>query len=267
LRRAPEPFHIWRDTQEGEKMKRKLAIASFGVVAVLSAGAASGAIISESFDQSGGFFGTTGVNNNLPATPAASGWVVANKSTTLGSSTWYTGNASKFPAQSGSGYISADLNNTTGNNTISDWLLTPQVSFNAGDQLSFWTRVPNNPATFADRLEVRLSTNGSSTNVGANAAATGDFTTSLLVVNPNLVLSGASSYPGAWTQYTATMPVGGSGRVGFRYFVTAGGPSGANSNYVGLDSVNLTAVPEPTTLLTGLLIGSGLLLTRRGPRA
>ena len=39
---------------------------------------------------------------------------------------------------------------------------------------------------FADRLELRLSTNGASTNVGTTTTSVGDFTTLLLTVNPLL---------------------------------------------------------------------------------
>jgi hypothetical protein len=43
-----------------------------------------------------------------------------------------------------------------------------------------------------------------------------------------------------------------------RYFVTSGGPTGANSNIIGVDSVQYNAVPEPTTY--ALFAGGALLL-------
>jgi len=82
-------------------------------------------------------------------------------------------------------------------------------------------------------------------------------------INPNLLASGATSYPTTWTQFTLTIPSTGSGRVGFRYFVTNGGPSGTNGNFIGIDSLNIVAVPEPATI--GLLgvIAVGLISRRR----
>ena len=85
---------------------------------------------------------------------------------------------------------------------------------------------------FADRLEVRMSTSGASTNVGATNTSVGDFTNLLLTVNPTLITTGAGSYPNTWTQFTATVSgVTGTvtGRFAFRYFVTSGGPGGAST--------------------------------------
>ena len=48
------------------------------------------------------------------------------------------------------------------------------------------------------------------------------------------------------------------GRLAFRYFVESGGPSGDNSNYIGIDDVAYTGVPTPgaATLLGAGLIGA-----------
>lgn len=231
---------------------------------LLGACTSQAAILTEGFDQVGGFFGTTGIGGNLPAIPGAPDWFVTNRSSPAGSSTWFTGAAATFAAHSGTGYVAANFNNTTGTNTISDWLLTPVISFNSGDEVTFWTRTVTSPA-FADRLQLRLSTNGASTDVGLTNTTVGDFTNLLVDINPNLILSGPGSYPNVWTQYTATMPVSGTGRLGFRYFVTNGGPSGANSQYIGVDSLNVNAIPEPGTF--GLVaIGAALTAFRRRRR-
>ena len=178
---------------------------------------------------------------NITTLPAA-GWFTQNNSTPVGSTGWFQGNSTVFPAQAGAptSYIGANFNNTTGTNTISNWLLTPNRTFNNGDVIKFWTRNPtDNP--FPDRLEVRLSTNGASTNVGTGSTGVGDFTTVLLTINPNLTVGG---YPEVWTEFTITLsglPAGGaSGRVAFRYFVTMGGPTGDNSNYIGIDTFSYT---------------------------
>jgi hypothetical protein len=167
---------------------------------------------------------------NLP------GWFMQNNSSPLGTTDWFQGNPDVFPAQSGASdaYIGANFNNTTGVGTISNWLLTPELDLSVLQSLSFWTRGPT-ASTFPDRLEVRLSTNGSSTNVGSGANDVGDFTSLMLEINPGLSVGG---YPDSWTQFTVGFSsLSGTGRVGFRYFVTSGGPSGTNSDFIGIDTI------------------------------
>lgn len=171
------------------------------------------------------------------------GWFTQNNSGPVGLTGWFQGNATVFPAQAGAttSYIGANYNNTTGANTISNWLLTPMVNLNDGDEIRFWTRSPTG-STFPDRLELRMSVNGSSTNVGTLPTDVGDFTTLLLSVNPNLTVGG---YPGVWTEFVAVVsgvPTPTDGRIAFRYFVTNGGPSGANSDYIGIDTFTFTDV-------------------------
>ena len=82
-----------------------------------------------------------------------------------------------------------------------------------------------------------MSTNGTSSNVGSTATNVGDFTTLLLDINPTYTTTG---YPNVWTNFVVTVSgLGGpiTGRLAFRYFVENGGPSGANSDYIGIDTV------------------------------
>jgi hypothetical protein len=168
------------------------------------------------------------------------GWFIQNNSMPLGTTNWFQGDpANHFPAQAGpeNSYIAADYHNTTGDNTISDWLLMPTRTLNNGDVLTFWTSTDAG-SPYPDRLQVRLSLNGSSTNVGTTATSVGDFTTLLLDINPNYEVGG---YPEMFTQYTITLsglagPT--SGRFAFRYFVEHGGSAGANSYYIGIDTVS-----------------------------
>ena len=182
-----------------------------------------------------------GFNSVLPA-----GWATQNNSTPVGGTGWFQGSTGVFLAQSGppDSYISANFNNVSGANTISNWLITPAVPIKNGDMLKFWTRTVTGP-TFPDRLEVRLNTTNT-INVGATNTSVGDFTNLLLTVNPSLTTAG---YPDTWTQYTITVsglaaPVP-AGRFAFRYFVTNGGPAGANSDYIGIDNVTFTSVGGP----------------------
>jgi hypothetical protein len=201
-------------------------LASVGVLAV--AGAASAQPISEDF---------------VLAPPA--GWQAINNSTTQGTTTVFQGNTAVFPSQGGvaSSYAGMNFNATTGTNTISVWLITPsRVGIQNGDTWSFWSRTVPTPA-FPDRLEFRLSTNGATCNPGVGSASVGDFTTVLTTINPTLTTTG---YPNVWTQFQGTLAGLGAPSTGcfaFRYFVTGGGPSGANSDYIGVDTFVYAPVP------------------------
>lgn len=174
--------------------------------------------------------------DDITTLPGA-GWSLQNLSNPVGTTGWFQGNDAVFPSQAGAttAYIGANFNNTGSVGNISNWLLTPEIGLKNGDQIKFWTRKPS-PDSFADRLQVRMSTAGASTNVGATDASVGDFTTLLLDINPTLT---TGVYPTAWTQFTVTISGLGAattGRIGFRYFVTNGGLNGANSDYIGIDT-------------------------------
>ncbi|MDL2356110.1 MAG: choice-of-anchor J domain-containing protein [Pseudomonadota bacterium] len=238
-------------------MSLKHAIAHAGrasLAAALVLGCCSGAAaatLSENFDTV------------IPA-----GWTVVNNSVPLGPLNWGQGDPDAFPAQAGAANSYAAVNYQSGSSVanLSDWLITPTLSFNNGDTLSFFTRTVD--GVFApDRLEVRFSNIGG-TNVGTTASSVGSFDMLLLSINPDLTLTG---YPEAWTQYSYTfsgLAGATNGAVGFRYYVTNGGPLGANSDYIGLDTVRITAgaaaVPEPASwlLLAAGLAACGVLRAR-----
>ena len=179
------------------------------------------------------------------------GWVLINHSQPLGRSDWLQGNESVFPAFDGlpDAYIATNSNNGDGVATISTWLLLPEVALQEGSSLTFYTRTTQS-SDRPDRLQVRMSTNGASTNVGMTAFDVGDFTNFLLDINPTYAIGG---YPESWTQFTINisgLPPGTTGRLAFRYFVENGGPNGVNSNYIGIDRVvycvtSLRGIPTP----------------------
>jgi hypothetical protein len=220
--------------------------------------------------------------DNITTLPGI-GWVQTNHSTTAGTTGWFQGNGDVFPAQSGvaASYIAANFNNNTDAqtnsnanatsnrlsgspptfspdipfasptpipNTISNWLLTPPLTLQNGAMMTFYSRTVDVPR-FPDRLQVRMSTNAASTNVGTTPFEVGDFTTLLLEINPTQTTTG---YPSVWTQFTVTVSgLGASttGRLAFRYFVVDGGPNNANADYIGLDTVSFfctTPTPTPT---------------------
>ena len=78
----------------------------------------------------------------------------------------------------------------------------PNVTLTNGDVFTFYTRVPTGGGQFPDRLQVRMSTNGASTDVGTSNTSTGDFSTLLLDINPTY---STTVYPEVWTQFTITI--------------------------------------------------------------
>jgi len=181
------------------------------------------------------------------STLTATGWSIQNLSDPLGSKSYFQGDPSAFSSQAGApdAYIAADFNSVSILGTISNWLITPEMTLKNGDVFSFYTRAA---LPYSDRLEFRLSTAGSSTNVGSTATSVGDFTTLLFSVNPNLEPDG---YPLSWTQYTVTLSGlddTSTGRFAFRYYVTDAGFFGANSYYIGIDTVLYTGVHTASEL-------------------
>jgi hypothetical protein len=191
------------------------------------------------------------------AVPLPTGWVSSNQSTTIGTTGWFQGGTT-WAAQAGAAtsWIGANFNNTTGSDDINNWLLTPSRTFKNGDVIKFWTRTATT-SNFPDRLEVRLSLNGTSTNVGVGPAAVGDFTTVLLSINPTLTIGG---YPNAWTEQTITLsgiPAPTAGRIAFRYWVTFAGPLGDNGNIIGIDTFSYTTTVTPTSFPRSDFDGDG----------
>ncbi len=235
------------------------------LAAAVFCGAASAQSVNEQFDT---------------ATIPPTGWVMQNNSSPgPGTQTqWFDGNTTVIASQSGTGYIAANYNAGTGASTLSAWLVTPAVTLQNGGVLTFYTSTVGAPA-FPDRLQVRMNLTNT-TNVGTLATDVGAFTTLLLDINPTYLTTGAGSYPNAWTLYTINLSgITGTvtGRLAFRYFVENGGPSGTNSDYIGVDNVVYTPpgagapeismarggnVPDGgTDTVTGAVAGTGSVLT------
>lgn len=170
----------------------------------------------------------------------------------------------------GAGFAIANYTSVgSGSGTISNWLISPEFStISNGDVFSFYTTTTPGSA-YPDRLQFLLSTAGAGSNVGTSTTSVGTFTTTLTTINSGLAVGG---YPEDWTLVSVTVsglaaPV--DGRVAFRYFVTGGGPSGANSNIIGIDDFSYTsvaaAVPEPSSwaLMAGGLGVFGFVARRR----
>lgn len=179
---------------------------------------------------------------------AAKGWVIQNNTYPTGPSNWRQGmyelggklgsDVVGFPAYSShytpNDFVSVDLNAASGAATTSAWLIGPMRPMKNGDQIIFYTRTHGD---YTDRMQVRANLRNGTANVGTRPEDVGDFTTQLLEINANMVLA---DYPINWTKYTLTLSgITGTvnGRFAFRYYVPDSGPSGANGDMIGVDSV------------------------------
>lgn len=151
----------------------------------------------------------TGLNNR--------GWITLNVDGG-GLTSWFQGNTTVFSAYEGpaNGYVGQNFQGANGF-LIDQWLISPPVTVNAGDTLSFWHRSPDN-TTFVDSIYVRYSTTAGTT--------PGDFdvTWGRYKVSNN-----------GWARWTGTFNHSGTVRFAIQYYITDGGPSGNYSDYFGLD--------------------------------
>jgi hypothetical protein len=188
---------------------------------------------------------------------SANGWSIQNNSSPipLAPSFWTQGvtSTSNFPAQSGpaNSFAQVDFSSTAGdgtqaNGTVSNWLITPEIDFSAGGTFSFFARTFGGNLR-AEFLEVRQSNAGSSTNIGTSGTSLGDFETLVGTVGDLQTAAADGAFPSAdWGLFSFNIaPSAGSGRLAFRYFATDGGVNGSQAQYLTIDSVNYSPVPEP----------------------
>lgn len=201
------------------------------------------------------------------ASALARGWRFFNVSEEKGSNVWQQGGnvIPWFPAYSNkgtyAGFIGADYTSTNAAQAIiSNWVVSPPVTFQNGDKIVFYTRawlddltpfgIPGDSTDWSNRMQLRANLNNESLNIG-NAGDPGDFTTILVDINPNYdeyrvnpALRSPFAYPARWTRFEGTIsglnnPV--RGRFAFRYFLEGGGNNGLGSG-VGLDNVEFISV-------------------------
>lgn len=224
---------------------------------IVSAGAQSQTLLQENFNSLGSPIA-------LPT-----GWTQLNLSSPIGSAGWFAGNPANFPAFNGptNGYIGVNFNSGSGTSTLNNWLMTPVVTVQNGDKISFYTRTTTG-SIYPDRLELRQSTAGAASTNPSGLTNVGSYSVLCLTVNQALV---AADYPQTWTKYTYTV-TGLTGQVSsrfaLRYTVPGGGPNGNNSNYIGVDAfqvarpvqndLSLNAVTVPAILTPGNFSFSGV---------
>lgn len=180
------------------------------------------------------------------------GWEISNQSNPVGETNWFQGSGeiSVMLSQDGerNSFIAANYRNTIGTSetkaTICNYLIMPNLG--NLESVSFYTRsrvASNNFNVYPDRLYVVYSPTGE-INTDNCTDGFGDFTETLLVINPNLTkeITFPDGYPlQIWEQFT--VDVNGNGRVAFVYFVEDAGFFGTNSNYIGIDTVEWVLAP------------------------
>ncbi|MGQ9805677.1 MAG: choice-of-anchor J domain-containing protein, partial [Chlorobiales bacterium] len=146
---------------------------------------------------------------------------------------WFQGNTSTFTAFNGpaNGYVGSNFQSVTGTNDIDNWLVLPQLSVQTGDSLVFWSRSPD-ASPFPDSIRVMYSSAGDSIPEAATWVELGRFKVST----------------SGWQRRSFRAPSSGSiGRFAIRYAVANGGPSGSNSDYIGIDALTVERVPATPT--------------------
>lgn len=178
---------------------------------------------------------------------AGQGWVFSNESVPPGPvEGWFQGNTDTFTSQRGApeAYIASNYLAAEPGGFLDNWLITPEFSTATTVQVSFWLRAEAFPGT-SDQVRFGFS-DGSDDLL--------DFALDTVVTAPT----------DGWTRYTITLGSQGSGstgRFGFQHFGVAD-----LSNYVGLDTLTVSEVPEPSTAMVLGLGLAGFVAARRRRR-
>jgi hypothetical protein len=208
----------------------KRALMAFAITFAAASAQAQTVLLDENFDNVAGL--------------EASGWLFQNESFPSASSNapWDQGNLGIFDSQSSAGYIAANFLSAPAGGFIDNLLITPYFSLATDVVLSFWARA-DIVGGFSDSFAVLAGITPSGGDEG------------VLQVLANTVANGS------WTKYSVTLAGQGAGTIGrfaFEYFGDADA-----SNYIGIDTVTVTAVPEPGTYALMALGLAAIALSRR----
>jgi hypothetical protein len=140
--------------------------------------------------------------------------------------TWFQGNITVFSAFEGpaTGYVAANYNAVTGTNNIDSWLVLPYISggLQTGDSLYFYSRSPT-ASTYPDSIRVMVSASDSVPEGSWTELGRFKVTTS-----------------GSWELRGFRSSLSGpNARFAIRYNVVNGGPSGLNSDFIGIDLITV----------------------------
>ncbi|MCB0726339.1 MAG: choice-of-anchor J domain-containing protein [Ignavibacteriae bacterium] len=140
--------------------------------------------------------------------------------------TWYQGSTAVFNAFNGpaTGYVAANYNVVTGSNNIDSWMVLPKNNVASGDSLVFYARSATG-SIYPDSITVMYSAVGDSIPEAVTWTQLGKF---------------KSTTSGLWDRKAFGAPVSGANaRFAIRYKVVNGGPSGSNSDYIGIDALTI----------------------------
>lgn len=148
------------------------------------------------------------------------------------SATWFQGNNLVFNAYNGptTGYVGANYQVVSGTNNIQSWLVLPKLNVGINDSLYFYSRSPTG-STFPDSIRVVYSSVGDSVPEAASWVELGKFK-----VNTAGVWELKGFKPNA---------AGANARYAIKYQVVNGGPSGLNSDFIGIDALTVGGQPPP----------------------
>lgn len=162
--------------------------------------------------------------DNTVAGLQARGWVVLNEDGGGTSPAWFQPDGLVIPAYEGpdTGFVASNFQGANGF-LINQWLISPQVTVNSGDTLSFWHRSPDGNA-WDDSIYVRYST-------------TAGITPAAFDVTWGRYVTGEAG----WQKWSGTFSNSGTIRFAIQYYIVDGGPSGTYSNYMGIDYLTVTS--------------------------
>ena len=173
------------------------------------------------------------------------GWVFTNASTPAGATDgWTQGTTAAFNAHQGepTSFTGANFSSAAAGGALNALLITPEFTTTWGNTISFWLR-GGADASFSDQIAFGISQGGT---------ALSDFTFQSAFTVPQ----------GEWTQYIYDVAFReGTARFAFQYTGAAD-----ISNYVGLDTLVISDVPEPTTMAILFAGAMGLAMSRRRKR-
>lgn len=176
---------------------------------------------------------------------------IFNGTGTVGTTdTWFQGNVLSFAAYNGSdtSYVAANYN-TVASGDIDNWLITPPANVAAGDAITFYSKAT--PAsTFPDSIRVMYSATGAITATDPSWVELGRFK-----------VNTANTW--ALSSYTAPA-AGATATFAIRYAVIDGGPLGSNSDYIGIDQLDIftpAAIDGGVSAIAGITDGCGLSAT------
>lgn len=171
------------------------------------------------------------------------GYSPQNDSSPLGVTDWFQGNSAVFDAFNGpaDGYAGANFNNTAGTGTIDNWLMLPELDIQSGDEMCFYSRSTTS-TTFPDFIRVMYNATGSTDVNDGSWVQLDEFQ-----VNN-----------GTWEQKCYQAPSNGSNaRFAIRYYVENGGPTGSNSDYIGIDQITIDRPLPPCSWISSVTPSNG----------